>query len=57
MSPEVDSTKYFVIHHTQADTVDRIDPGDMARHVAALSAMAYVVADMPIRLGESVGTR
>lgn len=57
MSPEVDSSKYFVIHHTEADTVDRIDPGDLAKHVAAIAAMAYVVADMPGRLGEAVGTR
>ena len=52
MSPEVDSTKYFGVHHTEADTVDRIDPTDLARHVAALAAMTYVVADMPARLGE-----
>ena len=57
MSPQVDSSEYFVIHHTAADTVDRIDPVDMARHTAALAAMAYVVADMPIRLGDVPGTR
>ena len=57
MSPEVDSSKYFVVHHTEADTVDRIDPTDLARHVAALAAMTYIVADMPARLGEAVGTR
>jgi carboxypeptidase Q len=57
MSPEVDSSKYFVVHHTEADTVDRIDPADMARHVAAIAVMSYVVADMPPRLGEVVGTR
>jgi carboxypeptidase Q len=57
MSPEVDSSKYFVVHHTEADTVDRIDPADMARHVAAIAVMSYVVADMPSRLGEVVGTR
>ncbi len=57
MSPEVDSSKYFVVHHTEADTVDRIDPVDLAKHVAALAAMTYVVADMPMRLGEPVGTR
>ena len=56
MSPEVDSSKYFVVHHTEADTVDRIDPTDLARHVAALAAMTYVVADMP-RGWASVGTR
>lgn len=58
LSPEVDPTDYFVIHHTQADTVDRIDPNAMGRHIAALAVMAYVVADMPVRLGEAAaGTR
>ena len=57
MSPEVDSSKYFVVHHSEADTVDRIDPIDLAKHVAALAAMTYVVADMPARLGEAIGTR
>jgi carboxypeptidase Q len=41
---------YFLIHHTPADTVDKIDPGDMARAAAAVAVMAYVVADMPERL-------
>lgn len=57
MSPEVDPSRYFVVHHTDADTVDRIDPTDMAKHVAALAVMTYVVADMPVRLGDSPGTR
>ena len=52
LSPDVDSTRYFVVHHTDADTIDRVSPGDMAKHVAALAVMAYVVADMPHRLGE-----
>ena len=42
-----DSTKYFTIHHTPADTVDRIDPREVSRAAAALTAMIYVVADMP----------
>lgn len=50
LSLEVDVTKYFVIHHTQADTVDKIDPVEMARCAAAVTVMAYVVADMPERL-------
>jgi carboxypeptidase Q len=57
MSLEVDGTKYFLIHHTAADTVDKIDPADFARCVAALTGMAYVVADMPQRLGEAAGTQ
>ena len=49
MSLEVDGN-YFLIHHTPADTVDRINPEDMARASAAIAVMAYVVADMPERL-------
>lgn len=41
---------YFLIHHTAADTVERIDPADMSRASAALAVMAYVIADMPERL-------
>ena len=41
---------YFLIHHTEADTVDKIDPKDMARAAAAIAVLAYVVADMPERL-------
>jgi len=50
MSPDVDGTTYFIYHHTQADTVDKLDPMDMARCVAAMAVMTYVVADMPQRL-------
>ncbi len=57
MSLEVDGTRYFEIHHTAADTVDKIDPGELARCAAAMTVMAYVVADMPQRFGEAPGTR
>jgi carboxypeptidase Q len=43
---------YFLIHHTQADTVDKIDPADVSRASAAIAVMAYVIAEMPTRLGE-----
>jgi carboxypeptidase Q len=49
MSLEVDGN-YFLIHHTPADTVDKIDPMDMARASGAIAVMAYVVAEMPERL-------
>jgi carboxypeptidase Q len=42
-----DSTKYFTIHHTPADTVERIEPADVSKAAASLAAMIYVVADMP----------
>jgi carboxypeptidase Q len=49
MSLEVDGN-YFLIHHTPADTVDKIDPMDMSRASAAIGVMAYVIAEMPERL-------
>jgi carboxypeptidase Q len=52
MSLDVDGSLYFTIHHTQADTVDKIEPTDIARCVAALAVMGYVVADLPTRLGQ-----
>jgi carboxypeptidase Q len=52
MSLEVDSSRYFIYHHTPADTVDKLNPMDMALGVAAVAVMSYVIADMPGRLGE-----
>lgn len=49
MSLEVDGD-YFLIHHTPADTIDKIDPMDMSRASAVIAVMAYVIADMPERL-------
>ena len=49
MSLDVDGN-YFLIHHTPADTIDKIDPMDMARASAAIAVMSYVIADMPERL-------
>jgi carboxypeptidase Q len=46
----VDDPRYFLIHHTPADTVDKIDPAEMAKAVAAVAVMTYVVADLPDRL-------
>jgi carboxypeptidase Q len=49
MSLEVEGN-YFLLHHTPADTIDKIDPMDMARASAAIAVMAYVIADMQERL-------
>ncbi|HEX7315212.1 MAG TPA: M28 family metallopeptidase [Pyrinomonadaceae bacterium] len=49
-SLNVDGSHYFDIHHTHADTFDKVSPQELAACVAALTVMAYVVADMPDRL-------
>ena len=45
-----DATRYFVIHHTPADTIERIVPEEVSKAAAAIAAIAYVVAEMPERL-------
>jgi Zn-dependent M28 family amino/carboxypeptidase len=47
---DVDNRTYFDIHHTDADTLDKVDPAQLADDVAAVAAFAYVVADLPGRL-------
>ncbi len=52
MGHRVDMSKYFDYHHTHADTLDKIDPEELSQNVAAMATVAYVLADMPGRLGE-----
>jgi carboxypeptidase Q len=47
---QVDGSRYFWYHHTEGDTLDKLDPAEVARCVAAMAVMAYVIADMPERL-------
>ena len=42
---------YFLLHHTNADTVDKIAPVDVSRAAAAIAVVTYVIADLPQRLG------
>ena len=41
---------YFDWHHTHADTIDKVDPGDLRRATGMLAVMGYALADMPERL-------
>ncbi|HEX2780237.1 MAG TPA: M20/M25/M40 family metallo-hydrolase [Gemmatimonadaceae bacterium] len=56
MSPDVDGTKYFWYHHTDADTMDKLDPREVALCVATMAVMAYVVADLPQPLPRGAGS-
>ena len=44
---DVDRTRYFWYHHSDGDTLDKVDPAELARCVAAMAVLAYVVADLP----------
>jgi carboxypeptidase Q len=46
----VDTTAYFDYHHTDADTLDKVDPQLISDDVAAMAVLAYVVADMRERV-------
>jgi len=45
-----DPTRYFTIHHSPADTVERIAPEEVSRGAAAIAVVTYVIAEMPDRL-------
>lgn len=47
LSLKTDPSRYFWYHHTNGDTVDKLDPAEVARCAAAMSVMAYVAAEMP----------
>jgi carboxypeptidase Q len=46
-SLDVDGSHYFDIHHTPADTLDKVNPRELAFCVATMAVMAYTVADLP----------
>ena len=48
----MDGSTYFNYHHTRADTLDKINPEDLTKNVIAFAVLAYVLADMPGRLGD-----
>jgi len=41
-----DSTHYFDIHHTMADTLDKVDAHDLAMNATAMAAMAWQLANL-----------
>ena len=47
---DVDQSRYFSYHHTQADTMDALDPHEMDLCVATMAASAFVFADVPDRV-------
>jgi len=47
MELDVESSRYFWYHHSEGDTLDKLNPAELARCVALMAVMAYVVADLP----------
>lgn len=44
---EHDVSRYWDVHHTWADTFDKVDKATMQKNIAALATLAYILADMP----------
>jgi carboxypeptidase Q len=43
---------YFDWHHTPSDMLDKVDPIELRKNVAALAVVVYALAEMPERLGD-----
>ncbi|HZP11614.1 MAG TPA: M20/M25/M40 family metallo-hydrolase [Nevskiaceae bacterium] len=46
-APMVDTRRYFHYHHTAADTLDKVDPADLKRHVALQAMLAWWLSEQP----------
>ena len=47
LSHQTTMEHYFDWHHTPSDMLDKVDPIELRKNVAALAVMVYVLADMP----------
>lgn len=43
-----DGLRYFDLHHTANDTVDKIDPAQLSQNVAAWTALVWLIADSEV---------
>jgi hypothetical protein len=46
-APLQDVRKYFDYHHTAADTLDKVNPRELAENAAVIAALAYTIASLP----------
>lgn len=44
-----DGTRYFDLHHTANDTLDKIDPEQLSQNVAAWAGLIWLIADSDVR--------
>jgi hypothetical protein len=49
--PLVDSSAYFNYHHTAADTLDKVSPLELKRHVAVMTSLTWYLANMEENIG------
>ncbi len=51
--PLLDARRYFDYHHTPADTLDKVDPDNLRRHVAVMASTAWFLANMATPIGRA----
>lgn len=56
-APLVDSRHYFDLHHTPADTLDKVDPDALRRQVAVLAVLVWFLAETPVPIAAGAATR
>jgi len=52
-----DATHYFDVHHTMADTLDKVDPHALAMNATAMAVMAWQLANLDPPLPRYVPTK
>jgi hypothetical protein len=50
-APLLDTSTYFHYHHTAADTLDKVDPVELRRHVALMASTTWFLANMDEPIG------
>ena len=50
-TPLLDTSNYFDYHHTAADTLDKVDPKNLQRHVALMTSLTWYLANMEQPIG------
>jgi Zn-dependent M28 family amino/carboxypeptidase len=53
-APLIDTSTYFDYHHTAADTLDKVDPDNLRRHVALMATTAWFLANIEEPVGRAV---
>ena len=51
-----DGTRYFDLHHTANDTLDKIDPEQLSQNVAAWAALIWLIADSDVEFRQAAPT-
>lgn len=51
--PLLDTASYFDYHHTPADTLDKVDPVNLRKHVALMTATTWFLANMEQPIGRA----